>query len=378
MTPFKVQVSQDAIDDLKARLDRVRWPDREIVGDKSQGVQLETARRLIDHWQHRHDWRRFEERINQYPQFHMEIDGLEIHFLHVRSPHAGALPVILTHGWPGSVIEFLDSIGPLTDPVAYGGNAADAFDVVVPSIPGYGFSQRPTDAEWNAERTARAWGVLMQRLGYEHWVAQGGDWGSLITHRLAQLRPDGLAAAHVNLPLVMPTVDPMDPTEEERRALASMATFQSDGGAYANLQGTRPQTLGYGLADSPVAQAAWMFEKIDAWSGKGRNDEPALGFDTILDNVSLYWFTNTGTSSARYYWEVFRTGFGGYSAGRIDLPMAATIFPEEFYRAPRIWAEQNWTNLYYWNEVDRGGHFAAWEQPTIFVDEVRSAFRPFR
>lgn len=378
MTPFKVQIAQDAIEDLRARLERVRWPDREVVADKSQGVQLDTARQLIDHWRHRHDWRRFEERINQHPQYRTAIDGLDIHFIHVRSPHAGALPVILTHGWPGSVVEFLDSIGPLTDPVAHGGKASDAFDVVIPSIPGYGFSQRPTVAEWNSERTARAWGVLMQKLGYTHWVAQGGDWGSLITHRLAQLRPEGLAAAHVNLPLVFPMTAPVDPTDEERRALASLASFQSDGGAYASIQGTRPQTLGYGLADSPVAQAAWMFEKIDAWSGNDGHEGPALRFDTILDNISLYWFTNTATSSARFYWEVFRTGFEGYSAGQIDLPMAATIFAGEFYRAPRIWAERDWTNLFYWNEVDRGGHFAAWEQPAIFVDEVRKAFRTFR
>ncbi|MEI4509247.1 epoxide hydrolase family protein [Sphingopyxis sp. CCNWLW253] len=378
MTPFKVQIPQNAITDLKARLALTRWPDREVVDNKSQGVQLETARQLIDHWRYRHNWRRFEERINQHPQFHAKIDDLDIHFIHVRSPRAGALPGILTHGWPGSVIEFLDSIGPLIDPEAYGGNAADAFNVVIPSIPGYGFSQHPTVAGWNAERTASAWGVLMRKLGYTHWVAQGGDWGSLITHRLAQLRPAGLAAAHVNLPLVFPAVDPVDPSDEERHALTSMADFQSDGTAYANLQGTRPQTLGYGLADSPVAQAAWMFEKIDAWSGNDGHEGPPVAFDAILDNISLYWFTNTGTSSARYYWEVFRTGFGGYSAGQIDLPMAATIFPGEFYRAPRIWAEREWTNLFYWNTVERGGHFAAWEQPKIFVEEVRKAFRQFR
>lgn len=376
MTPFRVHIPQSAIDDLRARLGRIRWPDRETVADVSQGVPLDAARMLCDRWRAGYDWRAFEERINAHPQFRTTLDGLDAHFLHVRSRHPGALPLILTHGWPGSVVEFLACIGPLTDPTAHGGSAGDAFDLVIPSIPGHGFSARPERPGWNAERVAKAWGDLMESLGYTRWVAQGGDWGSLITHRLAQLRPAGLVAAHVNLPLVFPKSPPADPTPDEKRAFESLASLQDDGGAYAHLQGTRPQTLAYGLADSPIAQATWIYEKIVDWSGAER---PApIPLDAILDNISLYWLTNTGASSARFYWEVFRTGFGGYSAGRIDLPMAASIFPSEFFRPPRAWAEQAWPNLFYWNEASRGGHFAAWEQPDIFVAEIRNAFRRFR
>lgn len=377
MEPFEVHVPQTAIDDLKSRLRAIRWPGPETVADGSQGVALARARVLADHWLHRHDWRMFERRINRFPQYRAPIDGLMIHFVHVRSPHAGALPLLLTHGWPGSVAEFLDCIGPLTDPVAHGGSAADAFDVVIPSIPGFGFSQQPASTGWNAERTARAWGSLMKALGYARWFAQGGDWGSLITHRLAQLRPEGLTAAHVNLPLVFPQQAPPEPASDEKRALEWLATTMATDGAYAHLQGTRPQTIAYALADSPIAQAAWMIEKIDAWV-QDDGDAPAIALDAALDNISLYWFTNSGASSARFYWEVFRTGFGGYSAGRIELPMAATLFPGEFYQAPRAWAEREWPNLFYWSQAERGGHFAAWEQPRIFVEEVRNAFRSFR
>ena len=377
MEPFEVHVPDAAIEDLKTRLGTIRWPGRETVADDSQGVRLVRARMLADHWLHRHDWRKFERRINRYPQYRVPIDGLMIHFIHVRSPHPDALPVLLTHGWPGSIVEFLDCIEPLTDPVAHGASAADAFDVIIPSIPGFGFSEQPTSAGWNAERTARAWGMLMHELGYTRWFAQGGDWGSLITHRLAQLRPEGLAAAHVNLPLVFPREMPTGLAPQERQALDRLTSSIDVDGAYAHLQGTRPQTMAYGLADSPIAQATWMLEKIDAWT-QGNGLCPVISLDAALDNISLYWFTNSGASSARFYWEVLKTGFGGYSAGRIELPMAATIFPGEFYQAPRTWAEQAWPNLFYWNEVDRGGHFAAWEQPRIFAEEVRKAFRAFR
>lgn len=375
---FKINIPQSAIDDLNERLLRARWPDRETVHHFGQGVPLSEAHMLAEHWRCRHDWRRVEERINRYPQFLTSIDGTDIHFLHIRSPHPNALPIVLTHGWPGSVIEFLDCIGPLTDPPRYGGKLSDSFDVVIPSIPGHGFSGRPSSPGWNAERVAHAWGSLMARLGYTRWVAQGGDWGSLITHRLAQIRPKGLVAAHVNLPLVFPSTTVRTLAPDEREALEALAQFDRDGGAYAHLQGTRPQTLGYGLADSPVAQATWMYEKLAEWSGNDGASEPALTLDAILDNISLYWFTNTGTSAARFYWEVFRTGFSGYSAGKIELPMAATIFPGDFYKAPRRWAELEWPNLIYWNQVERGGHFAAWEQPEIFVGEVRNAFRQIR
>lgn len=378
MTPFQVHIPDAAIDDLRARLAAIRWPDPETVDGAGQGVPLAAARHLADHWLRRHDWRAFEARLNRHPQFRVSVDGLDLHVIHVRSSHPGALPVLLTHGWPGSVVEFLACIGPLVDPTAHGGDPSDAFDVVIPSLPGFGFSGRPAVPGWNAERIARAWAVLMRRMGYARWVAQGGDWGSLVTHRLGQLCPQGLIAAHVNLPLVFPSTAPTDPTPEERRAFEGLAQVSDgDGGAYARLQGGRPQTLGYGLADSPIAQAAWIYEKLDAWTDP-RGARPALSIDAMLDDIALYWFTNTAASSARLYWEVFRTGFSGYSAGRVELPMGASLFPGEFFQPPRAWAEQAWPNLYYWNRVDRGGHFAAWEQPDLFVAELRRAFRGFR
>ncbi|TZG36531.1 epoxide hydrolase family protein [Agrobacterium sp. B1(2019)] len=378
ITPFTVEIPQAAIDDLKSRLAGTRWPDQETVGDRSQGATLHDAKALVDYWARHYDWRIFESRINKYPQFRTEIDGLGIHFIHVKSKHQNALPIIMTHGWPGSVVEFLDTIEILTDPTSHNGRAEDAFHVVIPSIPGFGFSDRPSGSGWNAERTADAWGLLMQRLGYTRWVAQGGDWGSLITHRLAQRKPSGLIAAHVNLPLVFPMEPPVEPSAEEQKALEDMSILSREGSAYAFQQGTRPQTLSYGLADSPVAQAMWIYEKLQAWSDNNGNIQDALSIDAVLDDISLYWFTNTAGSSARFYWEVFRTGFSNYSAGRIDLPMAATIFPREFYRTPRSWAEAAWPNLYYWSTAPRGGHFAAWEQPETFATELRKAFSAMR
>lgn len=378
LTPFTVEVPQTAIEDLKARLANTRWPDRETATDRSQGVALEDAKSLVDYWCRQYDWRRFERRINKYDQFRTDIDGLGIHFIHAKSKHRKALPVIMTHGWPGSVVEFLDTIDLLTDPTSHGGTEEDAFHVVIPSIPGFGFSDRPTEQGWNAERTANAWGLLMERLGYTRWVAQGGDWGSLITHRLAQRKPEGLIAAHVNLPLVFPKTAPAKPTPEEQLAFNAMSKLGSEGSAYAIQQGTRPQTLSYGLADSPAAQAMWIFEKLQSWSDNNGNIQDALSIDAVLDDISLYWFTNTAASSARFYWEVFRTGFSNYSAGQIEIPMAATTFPREFYQTPRSWAEAAWQNLYYWGSASRGGHFAAWEQPEIFVAEVRQAFARVR
>ncbi len=378
ITPFKVKVSQTAIDDLKARLANIRWPDKEPVDDGSQGVPLKDAKALVDHWANRYDWRKFEKHLNTFPQFRTEIDGLGIHFIHVRSKHKSALPIIMTHGWPGSIVEFLGVIELLTDPTAHGGKSDDAFHVIIPSIPGFGFSDRPTNLGWNAERTADAWGVLMQRLGYDRWVAQGGDWGSLITHRLAQRKPKGLVAAHVNLPLVFRRDKSANPTPDEVQAIEAIEFLTGVGGAYAHQQGTRPQTLSYGLADSPSGQAMWILEKIQSWSDNHGNFEDALSVETVLDNISLYWFTNTAGSSARYYWEVFQTGFGNYSAGSIDLPMAASIFAHEFFKAPRPWVEQAWSNLFYWNTVDHGGHFAAWEQPELFSSELVKAFSKIR
>jgi epoxide hydrolase len=377
ITPFRIDVPQVALDDLKLRLSMTRLPEHETVQDWSQGVPLAKTRALLAHWRDHYDWRRFERRVNAIPQFRTRIDGLGIHFLHIRSRHENALPIILTHGWPGSFVEFLDVIGPLTDPEAHGGKAEDAFHVVIPSQPGFGFSDKPQETGWTVVRTAQAWGVLMKRLGYTKWVAQGGDWGSGVTHALGHIRPQGLVAAHVNWPLVFPATLPDNPTPEEKAAMEAAGRFGSDMIGYFVEQATRPQTVAYGLADSPVGQATWIYEKFQAWTDNHGNPEDALSTEAMLDNIALYWFTDTAASSARIYWENARNG-GGFDAGRIELPMAATIFPHEIYRAPKSWAQAHWPNLLYWNEVDRGGHFAAFEQPQLFSEELRRAFRTIR
>lgn len=378
IVPFRVAVPQAALDDLKLRLRMVRWPDQETVTDWSQGVPLAKARALVDHWRDRYDWRALEARLNAHPQFRTGIDGLGIHFIHVKSRHANALPILLTHGWPGSIVEFLDVIGPLTDPTRHGGKAEDAFHVVIPSMPGFGFSDKPVETGWDVVRTARAWGTLMQRLGYRKWVAQGGDWGAGVTHALGHVRPAGLAAAHVNWPLVFPEQMPANPTPEEQAAYAAAGRFADEQFGYFKEQATRPQTVGYALADSPVGQAMWIYEKFQAWTDNRGNPEDVLSMDAMLDDITLYWLTNTGASSARIYWQNSQGKPAGFSAGRIELPMAATIFPKEIYRAPKAWAQALWPNMIYWNEVDRGGHFAAFEQPRLFADEMRKAFRTVR
>ncbi|MDQ0252357.1 pimeloyl-ACP methyl ester carboxylesterase [Sphingomonas kyeonggiensis] len=387
ISPFQVDVPQAALDDLRARLALTRWPERETVNGWSQGVPLASARALIDYWREDYDWRAFEARINRFPQFRTLIDGVGIHFIHARSPHPGALPILLSHGWPGSVVEFLDVIDRLTDPVRFGGKATDAFDVVVPSMPGYGFSDRPSGTGWNPGRIAQAWTTLMRdKLGYRRWVAQGGDWGSAVTHALASQRPEGLLAAHVNLLFVVPEVPPANPTAEERAALDAIERFVSDKAGYADQMNTRPQTIGYGLTDSPVALATWMYEKFQEWTDNEGRPEDALSMDQMLDDISLYWFTGTGASSARLYWEGVGATIrdhGFFSAARgtgapIELPMAATIFPAETFLPPRAWAEAAWPQLFYWNEVEKGGHFAAFEQPAIFAQEMWKVFRGFR
>lgn len=387
VTPFRVHVPDAALDDLRLRLKLTRWPDRELVDDWTQGVPLSAAQSLVDYWLHHHDWRAFEARLNSYPQFRTRIDGVGIYFIHARSPHPNALPVLLTHGWPGSVAEFLGVIDRLTDPTRFGGRAEDAFDVVIPAIPGYGFSDKPTELGWNPARIARAWSVLMsERLGYSHWVAQGGDWGAAITTALAGQAPQGLLAAHVNLPMVVPAELPAHPSEEERQALADIERYVSDKAGYANQMNTRPQTIGYGLSDSPVALATWMYEKFQEWTDNHGLPEDALTRDQMLDDISLYWFTGTGTSSARLYWEgVGKTirgpdFFSGARSGvaRIQVPMGASLFPAETFRPPRAWAEAAWADLFYWNTVEKGGHFAAFEQPQIFAGELWKAFRRFR
>lgn len=377
--PFRVTVPQAALDDLKRRLVQTRWPDAQPVGDWSQGVPLLKARALVEYWRDRYDWRPFETKLNSFPQFRTLIDGLGIHFIHLKSKHTDALPILLSHGWPGSVIEFLDIIGPLTDPTTHDGRAEDAFHVVVPSLPGFGCSDKPTDVGWGMHRTAKAWRTLMQRLGYGKWVAQGGDWGSGVTHVMALMRPEGLLAAHVNLPLVFPQVIPDDPTPEEKRAFERDAEYKTEQSGYYKLQSSKPQTLAYALADSPSGQAAWIYERFHSWTDNQGQPEDALSIDQMLDDITLYWLTGTAGSSARFYWESQRNKPGGGSnAGLIELPMAATIFPREFHCAPRAWAEKVWPNLFYWSEVDRGGHFAAWEQPALFTDELRKAFRSIR
>lgn len=376
--PFSISVPKDAIADLKRRLANVRWPERETVEDWSQGVPLERARALIAYWRDRYDWRRFEARANQLRHYRTRVDGLGIHFIHARSPHEAAMPVVLTHGWPGSFVEFLETVEPLTDPTRHGGRAEDAFHVVIPSLPGFAFSDKPTGPGWNVVRIAAAWATLMKRLGYTRWVAQGGDWGSGVTHALAHARPEGLIAAHVNWPFVFPATLPANPTPAEKRALDSATRFSDDQSGYFKMQATRPQTIGYALADSPAGQALWIYEKFQAWTDNKGRPEDALALDAMLDDISLYWFTDTAASSARIYWENTRSGLASFASGRIDLPMAASIFPHEIFTPPKAWAEASWPNLFYWNEVERGGHFAAFEQPALFVEEMRKAFRSRR
>jgi pimeloyl-ACP methyl ester carboxylesterase len=378
VTPFKYEARQSALDDLKQRLKRTRWPEGETVKDWSQGVPLAKLRALVDYWRTDYEWRRCEAKLNRFPQFRTKIDGLNIHFLHVRSRHENALPIILTHGWPGSVIEFMKVIDPLTNPTAHGGRAEDAFHVVVPSLPGFGFSAKPSERGWNAARIAKAWSELMRRLGYTGYVAQGGDWGSLVTTTLAQQRPVGLAGIHLNMPFVFP--DPL-PTAglsaAEQRAVDAFKRFQTEGFGYFLEQSTRPQTIGYALADSPVGQAAWIYEKFHDWTDNNGDPESALTRDEMLDNITLYWLTDTAASSARIYFE--HAGIvGKNNSGRVDLPVGCSIFPHEIVPAPRSWAERLFPKLIYWNELDRGGHFAAFEQPALFTKELRDCFRSLR
>jgi pimeloyl-ACP methyl ester carboxylesterase len=375
LTPFRVEIPQAELDDLMRRLNGTRWPDRETVADQSQGAQLAKVQDLVEYWRTQYDWRRFEARLNSYPQFKTEIDGLGIHFLHIKSPHENALPLIMTHGWPGSIVEFLDTIDPLVNPTAHGGEAKDAFHVVLPSIPGYGFSDKPTTKGWNRTRIGNAWHELMQRLGYPRYVAQGGDWGSVVTTEMGRLKFDGLAAIHVNLPFVVPADLPAELSAEEQAALDQCVLFASDGIAYHDLQTTRPETIGFSLADSPVGQASWIYEKLASWSDSDGSAESVFSYDQILDNIMLYWVTNSGASSARMYAEHPGLNFG---AVHLDLPVAVSVFPGEIYTPPKVWAEQAYSNLIYWNKAEKGGHFAAFEQPTIFVNEVRAAFSSVR
>jgi pimeloyl-ACP methyl ester carboxylesterase len=375
VSAFRVAIASDAIEDLRRRLAMTRWPEQETVNDWSQGVPLARARALIDYWRDGYDMARLERRLNAFPQFRTSVDGLGIHFLHVRSKHTNALPIVLTHGWPGSVIEFLEVIGPLTDPEAHGGRAEDAFHVVIPSLPGYGFSDKPRQAGWNLPRIANAWSALMKRLGYDRWVAQGGDWGAGVATWLGKQQAEGLAAIHLNFPILFPPPIEGEPTAEEKAAIAQPVAFDSTMSGYSKIQATRPQTLGYGLVDSPAGQAAWIYEKFGDWTDSNRNPESVLSRDAMLDNIMLYWLTATAASSARLYAESFPI-----HATRqvVDIPVGVSLFAGDIFLPPRIWGERTYSKLFYWNRVPRGGHFAAFEQPALFTSELRACFAGIR
>jgi hypothetical protein len=387
--PFEVGIADRALEDLRRRIAATRWPSRELVADRSQGVQLATLQELARYWTSDYDLRRVEARLNALPQFTTTIDGVDIHFLHIKSPHQDALPLIVTHGWPGSVIELLEVVGPLTDPTTHGGAAEDAFDLVVPSLPGYGFSGEPAEVGWDPGRVARAWAVLMGRLGYGRYVAQGGDVGAVVTDAMGRQAPAGLVGIHTNLLVTMlggggppPTAD----SAQERAAVEALATFRASGFGYFLEQATRPQTIGYALLDSPVALAGWMldhdtdsYHKITAAFVDGQ-PTGQLTRDRILDNISLYWLTGTGASAARSYWESGRAqaAAAGQPPPAVSVPAGFTVFPGEIFRAPRSWVEQSYPTLTYFNQAERGGHFAAWEEPQLFSNEIQAAFRPLR
>jgi pimeloyl-ACP methyl ester carboxylesterase len=388
LRPFRVNVPDAELADLRRRLAATRWPTRELVEDRSQGVQLATLRELARYWTTEYDWRTCEARLNALPQFTTGIDGVEIHFIHVRSRHEDALPLIMTHGWPGSVVELLETVGPLTDPTAHGGTPEDAFHLVLPSLPGYGFSGEPAELGWESGRIARAWATLMDRLGYTRYVAQGGDVGASVTDAMGRQAPDGLVGIHMNL-LVTALGAPLPAdTEQERAATEALATFRADGFAYFLEMATRPQTIGYALLDSPVALAAWLCDHdTDAYYKISRafvDGQPSgnLTRDQILDNITLHWLTGTGASAARSYWDSYGVAATVAAAGQappeVVVPVGFSTFPGEIWRTPRTWAEQSYSTLSYFNAVDRGGHFAAWEEPELFASEIRAAFRPLR
>ena len=382
VTPFRIDIPQQVLDDLRGRLAGTRWPEAETVDDWSQGVPLAYLRELCDHWADGYDWRATERRLNDLPQFRAELDGLGIHFLHVRSPHPDAFPVVLTHGWPGSIVEFLKVIGPLTDPTSHGGTAADAFHLVCPSLPGYGFSDKPARPGWGVQRIAGAWIRLMARLGYARYGAQGGDWGTSISTSIGQQDPEHVAGIHLTPPLAPP--DPAtfdDLTDRERAALASLEHAAEWESGYSQEHATRPQTIGYALVDSPAALCAWIVEKLWAWTDHDGRLESVLTRDELLDNVMLYWLPGTGASSARLYWESIRQvnqWISGPARDTVTVPTGCSIFPRELQRPSRRWASKRFLDIRWWNELDKGGHFAAFEQPELFVDEVRAFFRLVR
>jgi pimeloyl-ACP methyl ester carboxylesterase len=375
ITPFQIHSSDQELDDLKRRLRSARWPDPETVDDWSQGIPLDYMQELCSYWSEKYDWREREAKLNQHPGFRTEIDGVGIHFLHVRSPEANAMPLVMTHGWPGSIVEFQKVIGPLSDPRSHGGDAADAFHIVCPTLPGYGFSDKPNEPGWGVDRIGAGWAKLMARLGYKRYAAQGGDWGSMVTTAVGVQDPDHCLGIHLNMPVAAPDPETMaDLTPGEQAALASLGHYQAQESGYSKQQSTRPQTIGYGLVDSPVGQAAWVIEKFFAWTDCDGHPENVLSRDELLDNVMMYWLPGAAASSARLYWE----SFAQPPSDEVSVPTGCSIFPKEIIRCSRRWAEKRFHNIVYWNELDKGGHFAAFEQPETFVNEVRSCFRGLR
>jgi pimeloyl-ACP methyl ester carboxylesterase len=385
---FHVDIPDEKLAELRRRIEATRWPSKELVPDRSQGVQLATTQELARYWVTDYDWRKAEEKLNALPQFTTEIDGVDIHFIHVRSPHENALPLIMTHGWPGSVIELLETIGPLTDPTAHGGQAEDAFHLVLPSLPGYGFSGEPAELGWNVGRVAQAWAELMHRLGYSRYVAQGGDVGAAVTDAMGRQAPEGLVGIHTNLLVTVLVAPQPTETDEERAAQDQLNAFRESGFGYFLEMATRPQTIGYALLDSPVALAAWLLDHdTDSYYKISRafvDGEPVgnLTRETIVDNITLYWLTGTGPSAARSYWEdgqaLAQARASGQPPPEVSLPVGFTTFPGEIWRTPRSWVENSYPNVAYFNEVDKGGHFAAWEEPQLFSEELRAAFSSLR
>jgi len=388
--PFKINIPQEKLDELKRRIAQTRFPDKETVQDESQGIQLAQIQELVTYWGKDYDWRKIERKLNALPQYVTNIDGLDVYFIHVRAKESHALPLVLTHGWPGSPLEFIEAIGPLTDPVKYGGKAEDAFDVIIPAIPGYGFSEIPKELGWNPDRVAKAWDVLVKRLGYDRYVSQGGDHGSVISNALAKQAPTGLLGIHLTMPATVPSTlvqdinvgafTPASLSASERTAFEALRTFFTRNAAYGGMMVTRPQTTGYMLSDSPSALAAFLYEKIAEWSDSNLHPEQVLGRDAILDDITLYWLTNTGASSSRFYWENNNNNFSAshQQTTQVKVPVAISVFPHEIYQAPESWSRAAYPTLYYYHKATKGGHFAAWEQPRVFTEELRAAFKSLR
>ena len=373
--PFKIKISDEELEDLNKRLVATRWPEKETVKDWSQGVPLSYIKEICDYWINEYDWRSREEYYNTFTQFITDVDGIDIHFIHIKSPHKEAKPLIISHGWPGSIVEFHKIINPLIDPVSHGGKAEDAFHIVCPTLPGYGFSGKPSQPGTGVERIAELWDLLMNKIGYSEYFAQGGDWGSAITIAIGKQNRGSCKGLHVNMPFAPPTKEALEnPSERDKMAFEGLNYYQEWGSGYSKQQSTRPQTLGYGLADSPIGQASWIIEKFYEWTDCNGHPENILNKEELLDNIMFYWLTKSASSSARLYWESFGS-FGGDPEEKLEIPIGCSIFPKEISRTPKSWAEQIYSNIVYWNELEKGGHFAAFEQPEIFVNEIRNCFK---